>query len=109
MKSFLYAIVLIAAVTLYTEFLRDSSSAYAQVGPGLSGDSNLIVHTSTANTGGQQMVVIDPVLRVMAVYHVDSTSGKVSLKSVRNIKWDLLIEEFNGGEPSPRDIRTLLN
>lgn len=54
------------------------------------------------------MILVDPETRVMAVYHVDA-SGKVSLRSVRNLQWDLLIEEFNGGSPSPREIRTLLN
>ncbi len=54
-------------------------------------------------------MMVDPNTRVMAVYHVDGSNGKVSLRSVRNLQWDLLIEEFNGGTPSPREIRTLLN
>jgi len=44
---------------------------------------------------------------VMAVYHVDRTSGALQLKSVRNLQWDLLIEDYNSGTPAPRDIRAL--
>ena len=35
-------------------------------------------------------------------------TGQIELKSVRNVQWDLLIEEFNGVRPLPREIRALL-
>jgi hypothetical protein len=57
--------------------------------------------------GRQQVTVIDPGSRVMAVYHVDRTTGGLSLKSVRNVHWDLQIEEFNSANPTPREIRAL--
>jgi hypothetical protein len=57
--------------------------------------------------GRQQITVVDPRQRVMAVYHVDRASGALSLKSVRNLTWDLQIEDFNSGTPAPRDIRAL--
>ena len=57
--------------------------------------------------GRQQITVVDPRQRVMAVYHIDRASGAVSLKSVRNLTWDLQIEDFNSGTPAPRDIRAL--
>lgn len=108
-KSILSAIVVIVVVTLGVELFRDSSSAMAQKHLGLPVSSGLVVHTSTSEDGGQHMIMVDPETRVMAVYHVDGTNGKVSLRSVRNLQWDLLIEEFNGGTPSPREIRKLLN
>ena len=108
-KSFLSAVVVLVAVTLGVELFRDSSSAMAQQHPGLPVSSGLVVHTATAEDGGQHIMMVDPNTRVMAVYHVDGSNGKVSLRSVRNLQWDLLIEEFNGGTPSPREIRTLLN
>src|SRR5437773_12434959 len=57
--------------------------------------------------GRQQITVVDPRQRVMAVYHIDRVSGAVTLKSVRNLTWDLLIEDFNSGTPAPKDIRAL--
>ena len=47
--------------------------------------------------------------RVMSVYHVDRESGAVTLKSVRNVQWDLLMEEYNAVNPLPRDVRAVLN
>ena len=44
----------------------------------------------------------------MAVYHIDTTTGEIVLKSVRNIHYDLKMIEFNGTSPLPREIRSLL-
>ena len=38
--------------------------------------------------------------------HVES--GQISLRSVRNCRWDLQMDEFNGAEPSPEKIMALL-
>ena len=57
--------------------------------------------------GRQQITLVDTRQRVMAVYHVDKTTGALSLRSVRNLQWDLTIEDFNSGNPTPREIRTL--
>lgn len=108
-KPLLSAIVVLVAVTLSVELFRSSPSAMAQKHVGLPVSNGLIVHAAKTEDGGQHVIMVDPEARVMAVYHVDGSTGKVSLKSVRNLQWDLLIEEFNGGTPSPREIRTLLN
>lgn len=57
--------------------------------------------------GRQQVTIVDPRQRVMAVYHIDRVTGALTLKSVRNLTWDLQIEDFNSGTPAPRDIRAL--
>ncbi len=41
----------------------------------------------------------------MCVYHIDA-SGVITLKSARNIHWDLQMEQYNGTSPLPRDIRS---
>jgi hypothetical protein len=56
----------------------------------------------------QQVTLIDPQMRTMVVYHIDKSTGEVSLRSVRNIHWDLQMDEFNGKSPLPREIRSLL-
>lgn len=85
---------------------------YAQrhAGPSVVRDANgeLIAFTSEAAEGVQQLIVIDPKSHVMMVYHVPRSTGQIALKSVRNIHWDLQMDEFNGETPSPREIRSLL-
>jgi hypothetical protein len=60
-----------------------------------------------AGEGRQQITIVDPRQRVMAVYHIDRATGALSLRSVRNLHWDLLIEDFNSASPTPREIRAL--
>jgi hypothetical protein len=54
------------------------------------------------------VIVIDAKKRVMTVYHVNRETGGIELVGVRNFHWDLLIEEFNGQSPLPREIRRLM-
>lgn len=62
----------------------------------------------TWNTpNGQQLAVLDEKLRVLSVYEINS-SGTITLRSVRNIGWDLQMEEFNSTNPSPREIRAMI-
>lgn len=70
--------------------------------------SELIAMTSDQPDGRQQVIVIDPKTQTMSVYHIEKNSGLIALKSVRNVQWDLRMDEFNSGEPSPRDIRAML-
>jgi hypothetical protein len=44
----------------------------------------------------------------MSVYHIGLTTGKIALRSVRNIHWDLQMTEFNGEAPLPREIQALI-
>lgn len=71
------------------------------------GPSSELMALSFDSDGRQQVTLIDPRTRVMAVYHVDRATGALSLKSVRNVHWDLQIEDFNSANPTPREIRAL--
>lgn len=68
----------------------------------------LIALSGPAGEDGQLVAVIDPRQRVIGVYHVDRATGKIALRSVRNIHWDLQLTEFNSDSPLPREIRGLL-
>ncbi len=68
----------------------------------------LIAIASPADVG-QQLTLVAPHLRVMSVYQVDRATGQITLKSVRNVHWDMMMDEFNGVQPSPRDIRAMLH
>jgi hypothetical protein len=79
-----------------------------RIASGSAGSGGLIAIPSAVGEGRQQLTVIDPELRVMSVYHIESASGEITLKSVRKLHWDLQMDEFNGTSPLPRDIRSLL-
>ncbi len=68
--------------------------------------NQLITLTAQVGDNRQQLTVIDPALRVMSVYHIELASGIITLKSVRNIHWDLQMVEFNGTAPLPGEIRS---
>ena len=65
----------------------------------------LEVISSLLPNGVQQIVVVDSQNRSMAIYHIDPTQGKLVLRSVRNLTWDLSMEQFNGQAPLPSDLR----
>ena len=69
----------------------------------------LIALTSDIPGTHQQITVIDAKSRIMSVYHVANATGVISLKSVRNISADLMMDEFNTESPLPREIRAILS
>jgi hypothetical protein len=70
--------------------------------------TELIALTTPIDAGRQQLTVIDQRNRVLSIYHLELATGAVTLKSVRNLSWDLQMDEFNGIKPLPREIRGML-
>ena len=96
------------AVALAVSGQRDEVLAQrAAVGTTVGGD--LIAVPTPLGDKGQLLTVIDPRQQVVGVYVVDLSSGKISLRCVRNIHWDLLLTDFNGERPSPQEIRLQLD
>jgi hypothetical protein len=79
----------------------------AMPAPAAVAGAELIVVPTALNDKVQMLTVIDPRQRVLGVYHIDTVTGKISLKSVRNIHWDLQIDHLNTGEPLPQQIRSM--
>lgn len=71
-------------------------------------EGRIIALSAATGDGSQQITLIDPRQRVMSVYHVNLQTGEISLRSVRNFRWDLLMDEFNGSSPTPREIKALV-
>ena len=71
-------------------------------------EAGVLALSSDVDERRVQLTIIDPQTRALVVYHVDKPSGEVSLRSVRNFHWDLQMDEFNGKNPLPREIRSLL-
>lgn len=88
--------------------LPQSVAGPGDIQRGLPSSDSLITSTVNVADKHQQMTVVDPIRRTLAVYHIDSLTGKVSLRSVRNIFWDLEMAAFNTEDPQPQEIRGMM-
>lgn len=66
-----------------------------------------IVLSEAVADGVHQVVIVDRATEKMAVYHIGN-KGEISLKGVRNLAWDLQLDQFNGARPTPEEIRAML-
>jgi len=64
--------------------------------------------TSPLDDGRQMLLVVDQQNRALAIYHVDPATGTLTLKSTRDIRWDLLVEDFNCQDPRPAALKKML-
>jgi len=100
-------IVLALGIVGFADAQGPRASSHDRAVQGAASSPDLLALSHDGGDGRQQITIVDPRQRVMAVYHVDRASGALQLKSVRNLQWDLLIEDYNSGSPAPRDIRVL--
>lgn len=70
--------------------------------------AGLWISDSALDDGRRLLVVVDPATRHAAVYHLDVASGSLTLKSARDLTWDLSLDEFNAQEPRPAALRKML-
>ncbi len=68
----------------------------------------MIVVSTAVGEKGLLLTVVDPRRKAIGVYHIETATGKITLKSVRNIQWDLQITDLNNENPLPQEIRSLL-
>ncbi|MCC6126188.1 MAG: hypothetical protein IT426_14595 [Pirellulales bacterium] len=72
------------------------------------GGGDLIVVPMPSAEKGQVLSIVDPRGRTLCVYRVDPVTGKIALKSARNLNWDLQISHYNNDAPLPQEIQSLL-
>jgi hypothetical protein len=72
------------------------------------GTAGLWVSDSPLGDGRRLLVVVDPTTKHAAIYHLDPASGGLTLKSARDLTWDLSIDEFNAQEPRPAALKKML-
>jgi hypothetical protein len=83
------------------------TGALGQRGAALDTSAGLIALPAVVD-GRQILTVIDPRTQVLAYYQFDPGKGEIILKGVRNIRWDLQIDEYNGVSPLPSEVRSLV-
>lgn len=80
----------------------------ASPGGNLSAAGQLWISATPLDDQRQLLIVIDPALKNAALYHVDGGSGTLTLKSTRDINWDLMVGDFNAQEPKPSALKKML-
>ncbi len=101
------AVLMVAALDGFGQ----RSEVFAQRPPSApagNGDLMVVPVTSGEKGQGQLLAVVDPKQQVMGVYRIDANTGKIALKSVRNLRWDLQMTNYNNEAPLPQEIQTLL-
>lgn len=68
----------------------------------------LIAVPSPMGDKGQMLTVVDPRQQAIGVYWIEAGTGKITLRSIRNIRFDLMMTDFNSDNPLPREIRLQL-
>ncbi|MCA9147849.1 MAG: hypothetical protein KDA92_01055 [Planctomycetales bacterium] len=76
---------------------------------GVPGAGGEVIAIPLPGSDGQQIVVlVDPVQRSLASYQVDGKTAQVTLRCVRNFRWDLQLDDYFGTEPTPEKIQAML-
>lgn len=65
----------------------------------------MIMSACILSNGNQQITLFDQSRLTLVVYHVDSATSDIKLKSVRRVDADFQLEEFNLSEPTPSTVR----
>lgn len=76
--------------------------------PGSPHADRLWLQTLPLDESKHLLLVVDPILKHVAVYHVDAAAGTITLKSSRDISADLQVDDFNAQEPKPAALRKML-
>ena len=99
-------LVLVAVGTLDhpSEVFAQRLAPYQQAESG----SELIALPGPVGETGQLLTVIDQKRRVISVYHIHQATGKIALRSVRNIQWDLQLTYLDNEGLLPKEIQSLL-
>ncbi len=109
MRRAILGVVVGAALAAVVAWCGQRSEAVAQrVAYPSAGTGDLIAMQTSTSDRGQLLTVVDPRQQTIGVYAIDLPTGKITLRSVRNIRWDLQMVDFNGEHPLPREIRMQL-
>jgi hypothetical protein len=116
MKRVILGLLVAAGVVAIVVFVLDRRNevmaqhvaAYPQASPQPICGGELIAVPSPVGDKGQMLTVIDPRQQTMGVYWIEAATGKITLRSVRNIRFDLMMMDFNGDNPLPKEIRLQL-
>ena len=88
--------------------LEGRTAAQRPTAPDPSAATGLWISTGPLDETRRLLLVVDPQLKNAAVYHVDAAAGTLTLKSTRDISYDLLVGDFNAQAPKPAELKKML-
>ncbi len=68
----------------------------------------LWVSESPVDDTTRLLIVVDQESRRTAIYQINGQTGTLTLRSTRDISWDLLVSDFNAQEPRPAALQKML-
>ncbi len=71
-------------------------------------NSQLLISSTDLETG-KQITIIDVKSKAISVYLIERGTGKIQFLSARNAHWDFQLDEYNSGNPTPREIQQLIS
>ena len=72
-------------------------------------NASQLLMSATDVESGKQITLIDVKSKAISVYFIDRVTGQIQLLSTRNAHWDFQLDEYNSGNPTPREIQQLIN
>ena len=102
--------VLVGTLVAWFGWQRTTTPAYAQHDAAFAqrafGESGgLIAIQLVGDQVSDRVVVVDPRQRSMVVYDVGREDGKIRIKSMRPLRWDLQMAGYNCESPTPEEVR----
>lgn len=68
----------------------------------------LWVSESPVDDTTRLLIVVDQESRRTAIYQINAQTGMLTLRSTRDISWDLMVSDFNATEPRPAALQKML-
>ena len=99
----------VVGVTAFLFCHTDAEPTWANQSMSLeAGSTGMVVHVQEDESRPTRVIVVEPQLRVMAVYEIAQEKAQIKFLSSRNLTYDLQMLGFNSVDPSPEDIKKSL-
>ena len=104
-----YVAAAVIAAGLFCWYANAEAAWASQATSPATGSTGLVTHLQQIEGRPTRVIVIDPALRVMAVYEIGREKAEIKLLSSRNFSYDMQMLGYNSVDPSPEDIKKILD
>ncbi len=100
--------VVLVVVGLFCWYANAEMAWANQATAPATGSTGMIAHVQQIDGRSTRVIVIDPELRVMAVYEIGREKAEIKLLSSRDFSYDMQLLGYNSVDPSPEDVKKML-